>query len=93
MTDGSVLGDIADEKSPRHSGAALLFQRMWDETPDREEPPTQGPFYQGDLCKVKGEAWIYDGIAWVHHAVLADRVTNISKKRLGARDGLFREQG
>lgn len=64
MTDGSVLGDLADEKSPRHSLAARLFQRQYDELPDLDAPP-QGRAFNGDLCKMRGHPHIYDGVSWV----------------------------
>lgn len=78
MTDGSVLGDLADEKSPRHSAAASLFQHGFDRLPDLQEPPA-GEFFRGDICKVRGEMHIYDGGCWWHHKVLAARVINIQR--------------
>jgi hypothetical protein len=44
--------------------AAEHFQGLFDAMPDRTEPPTDGPFYRGDLCKVNGKAMIWMGDGW-----------------------------
>jgi hypothetical protein len=67
MTDGSILGDLFDERSPRHSAAVSLFLYGFDQLPDLQAPPpqsTERQFFNGDVCKVRGELWVWNGVEW-----------------------------
>jgi len=40
------------------------FQAAFDALPDHAAPPTDGPFYPGDICKVNGKAMVWFAGQW-----------------------------
>lgn len=67
---------------PLHSAAALMFQTAWDELPSADAPPSGGA-YTGDVCKVRGEMYIFDGFAWMHIAKRTYCVGKLARKLPG----------
>lgn len=78
MTDGSILGDLGDENSPRHAAAQSLWSHGFERLPDLQAQPG-GNFVRGDICKVRGEMYIYD-TCWWHWKVLVARHVKPAKK-------------
>jgi hypothetical protein len=68
MTDGSLLGDACDPNSPYFWQANAMIRRAWERLPDLEQLPIEGIRVFGELCKVKGEPWAWNGVEWINLA-------------------------